>query len=259
MKQFCQGSLIFLITTSVFAAKQNHLTFNSPTSPWSGAYIGLFAGPAWGKFNTQVATVADGYLTSSSVALVNQAGKQSFHANGFTTGIEAGYNWQKRGYMMGLTIDGQTMNQSSSANSGAIDYPVPPNLAFNIGAFANINWLVTIRPRLGITTPHCLVYATGGLALTQINSHLFFTDENETLVSSSTHSVQPGFVVGGGAEFKLTKNINVKAEYLFVHFGDTNATASGNSLSIAYPNQTFKYSTNFETHMLRVGLNYNFN
>ena len=55
------------------------------------------------------------------------------------------------------------------------------------------------------------------------------------------------------------KSWNIKAEYLYVYFSNTNASQTGNNIAPTYPNQIFNYSSNFRSYLLRLGLNYKFN
>lgn len=253
MKKLLLGSLLFVISTSVLAeTSQNIADFH-----WSGPYMGILAGPAWGNYKMKQSTIPDGYLTEASTAAINQAGDQSIHAKGYEAGIEVGYNLQKQQILFGIETDWQTLNLSGSTQSAAIPYPTNSTVMFNVGSFANNNWLFTLRPRVGFVTHNCLFYATGGLGLTQINSNYYFTDQSNALVSGSINTIKPGYALGAGMEFGITKRFSVKAEYLYVNFNSTNATATGNNLLLIHPDQVFKYSTSFNTSLIRIGLNYN--
>lgn len=246
MQKLLLGGLLCVIAASAVAE-----------SPWSGSYVGIIAGPAWGTYDMKQSTVPGGYIvTPESTAAVNQAGKQTMHPKGFEAGIEAGYNWQRKNLLLGVETDLQGLNFSDSAQSAAIPYPTHPEFAFNVGSFANNNWLLTLRPRIGFITNDCLVYATGGLGLTKINSNYYFTDEAEALISGSINTVKPGYTLGAGLEYKLTPRFSIKAEYIYVNFSSTNATTTGNNILVTNPDQIFKYSERFNASFIRIGINY---
>src|SRR5437868_4022082 len=75
---------------------------------WTGAYVGLNVGAAWGRSNTQANVtcppnlgLTNGYFCSSppgpdqaNALAVAAAGSGSLNSQGATGGFEAGYNWQ---------------------------------------------------------------------------------------------------------------------------------------------------------------------
>ena len=64
-----------------------------------------------------------------------------------------------------------------------------------------------------------------------------------------------GFTVGGGAEYALTKNWLLKAEYLYLDFGKYTFASPNNT-----PAAAVAWATNVAAreHVARVGLNYKF-
>jgi outer membrane immunogenic protein len=61
-----------------------------------------------------------------------------------------------------------------------------------------------------------------------------------------------GWLVGGGAEVKITKRASVKAEYNYVDYGNQTDTCTSLAIVPGF------VSTNARQHLLKVGLNYNF-
>ena len=238
---------------------------SSPTPyPWSGFYGGVTVGAAFGQYNAQTSTVGGSYMDAASAAAVNAAGAQSIGQTGFTTGIEGGYNWQVGDLLLGVEADLQAVHLNGATNSGAIPYPgTPAGKSFTITSYGNTNWLFTARPRVGFVAPnHWLFYATGGLALTQLQSDFSFVDSNPTdeNVPTSTESgkldtVKVGYTVGGGVEAPLTDRLSLKAEYLYVDFANTPAAVASNDLA---PGQAFTHSGDLRADIVRAGLNYRF-
>jgi outer membrane immunogenic protein len=63
-------------------------------------------------------------------------------------------------------------------------------------------------------------------------------------------------VVGAGAEWGITPNLVVRAEYLFYRLSGTSAVANGVP---AFPPFQIRYGWNdFDTQVARVGLSYKF-
>src|SRR5262245_59128062 len=73
---------------------------------WTGGYVGVTAGEAWGSYDTNTQVVSGGgYINAAQQAAVNAAGPQRVKATGFATGVEAGYNWQNGHFLFGVEAD----------------------------------------------------------------------------------------------------------------------------------------------------------
>src|SRR5882672_9624928 len=76
----------------------------APISNWTGAYIGVNAGYAWGDSEAATTTLSPppAYFAASSVPAIAAAGAQTINPNGFTGGGQLGYNWQMGSSVFGL-------------------------------------------------------------------------------------------------------------------------------------------------------------
>jgi opacity protein-like surface antigen len=232
--------------------------FTSPANDWSGFYVGATAGAAWGQYAPRTSTVRGGYFGSLGAPAVTAAGMQTINATGFVAGLEGGYNWQIGNLLLGLEADLEAVDLNGSVSTGAIRYPTHPP-EYTVTSYGSTDWLFTARPRLGWAMPnHWLLYATGGLAVTQLHSDFSFVDTNRVFVSGSVDALKAGYTVGGGVEATLTDRLSVKAEYLFVDFGNTAGSVTANNLLPFHPHQTFAHSAGLSADIVRAGLNYRF-
>lgn len=180
-------------------------TFDTATQPyhwsWRGFYIGANAGYAFGD---------DGFV----------------EPEGFFGGAQLGYNWQQGNLLFGLEGD---------FSGAGID-----DGAFVAGGIASteINWISTIRGRLGFVRDKTLIYATAGVAFADID-----TTFDTAALSFRNSDVEAGYVVGGGVEHALTDRWSTKLEYQYLNF-DSGAAPFG--------------SDDLDLHTLRAGLNYKF-
>jgi outer membrane immunogenic protein len=96
-------------------------------------------------------------------------------------------------------------------------------------ASENIDWLASVRGRLGWAFDNILFYATGGVAWTKIkdNVSLSFPDYPTYDFAAQGSSNKTGVVGGLGFEHRLTQNVSVAAELLWYGFGSTSITATG--------------------------------
>ena len=238
---------------------------------WSGFYVGGNAGFAWG--NSDATTTTDcpatnppGYVCSQNtpstpnVSVVDAAGSGTSHPNGFTGGGQAGYNLQSGSFVYGVEVDFGALNLNAS-RSGSGAWPVPgPPTPFTTGSSISTDWLFTARGRLGWTISHVMIYATGGLAVTDLHVANFYQD-NLALggrENSSNTDTKTGWTVGGGLEMALDNHWSLKGEYLFVDFNDVSTTGNiTNPANAAFANP-LSVSEDLSVHIARAGINYRF-
>jgi outer membrane immunogenic protein len=233
----------------------------APAYNWSGFYIGVNAGGAWGQFDPATSTVFSpvGYFATSSVPAINVAGAQSNHPSAFTGGGQIGYNWQAGMGVFGVELDIESLHLAATTTTGAV-YPCCAPTAFSITSTTNTNWLFTARPRLGIASNNWLFYVTGGLAVTDLHGAFTFADTFATAAESGAISTtKVGYAVGGGVEAGLWGNWSLKGEFLYVNMG-TVSTTSANLTAftppIAFPANVYTHSMDLKASIARLGLNY---
>ena len=101
----------------------------------------------------------------------------------FVGGFHAGYNWQKHGaWVFGIEGD--------------------------VNFADDVEYIATIRGRLGYAMGSTLLYGTGGAAFLGVDNE--FSDD-DTL---------EGWVAGAGLEHKIRQNVSVGVEGLYYNYGD---------------------------------------
>jgi outer membrane immunogenic protein len=119
---------------------------------------------------------------------------------------------------------------------------VPPGAV--TGTFTTeLNWLGTVRGRVGYAFDRFLPYVTGGVAFGGVRGSFAVTTPAGAFAASGTDT-NIGWTVGGGVEYAFTPNLSLKGEYLYVDLGDTDPTPLNN--------------VEFTTHIVRAGLNWRF-
>ncbi len=164
-----------------------------PYYSWTGFYIGLNGGGAWGgrsRFE----------FPGSSPAPLD--------VSGWLAGGTLGFNSQLGHFVFGLEgdIDGSDIRGSTACLGGFV-------------CRIRNDWLATARGRIGYAFDRLLPYVTGGLAVGGLNASI------PGIGSASDTSA--GWTVGGGIEFALTRNWTAKAEYLYVDLGKFDCGACG--------------------------------
>jgi outer membrane immunogenic protein len=232
-----------------------------PVYSWTGLYIGLNAGYAFGDSEVATTTVFDpaGYFNVTSPPAIAAAGAQTIKPNGFTGGGQIGYNWQaSSSVVLGLEADVEYFGLKGSSTSGAV-YPCCAPTAFTINQNVQTDWLATFRARLGyLVTPGALIYVTGGGAVTDLKGTFAFTDTFAAATeSASFSSTKLGWTVGGGVEWTLWSGWSAKAEYLFVSFPSASVTSNNITTTLGtFPTSRFTHSADLDASIARFGLNY---
>jgi outer membrane immunogenic protein len=207
-------------------------------------------------------------------------------AAGLTTGIpvgsqkgiigggQFGYNFQSGLFVAGFEADIQGLSgraTGTSVTTAPLVGALPPtNANATLTAANSVNWLGTVRGRIGIAAaPNFLIYGTGGLAYGGVNSstginQAFSVGPGElgsATASGNSSETRVGWTVGAGGEWMFTSNWSAKLEYLHYDLGSANygTPVSGIAADIGTVFTLGQSSsTNFRGDIVRVGLNYKF-
>ena len=182
---------------------------------WNGFYAGVNGGYTWGT-------------AAVNPALVNTNNNSS----GWTAGVQAGFNADMGGLVIGAEGDLQW------ANLGYSEPNNPPPGTFE----AKLDMFGTVRARAGATFGQVMPYVTLGAAFGRGTAQV--VNGGVTTSQSASHF---GWTAGLGLEAKATDNISVKAEYLYVDLGSQNYNGFATARDIGH-----KFS------VIRAGVNYSF-
>ncbi|MGA8616573.1 MAG: outer membrane beta-barrel protein [Xanthobacteraceae bacterium] len=256
----CMGALIQIAAAADLPIKAPVIT---PIYNWTGFYVGGNAGYAWGNANDAMA-LGGSWLTDGSGdnLVLNPLGNGQLHPNGFTGGIQVGYNFQTGHWVTGVEADAtyfglkeQFSNTVTNAFSGD---------PYTFASSFESSWLVTVRPRIGYAFDRLLVYATGGLAITNQKFSQSITQLNVAFTEAGAASATTaGWTVGAGAEYALDKRWSVKAEYLYVDPGAVSFSTTGScptvpAIAAACAVYNGAHSADLKVNIVRTGLNYHF-
>lgn len=144
--------------------------------------------------------------------------------SGYNVGGTLGYNWQMGAFVYGIEGD-----ISYTSNDGTIS-----------GTSMSQDYMMTVRGRFGWAfTPRMLVYGTGGYAGSNLKA---------TAPGLTEEKFRNGWTLGAGVEYALLPQWTVKAEYLYVDYGDQNY----------FQGTAFSRSLSNTDSLFRVGMNYKF-
>ncbi len=261
----------FLLTVAAFAAlssmaqaadlpRKSQPSF-APAVPlftWTGFYVGVNAGYAFGDGNT-VTTGTPIFQTLIAPGIVPSS--LNTKANGFIGGGQIGYNLQFGSIVAGLEADIQfaDLKKRASFTGGPV-----LGTQLTTSAKSEVEYFGTLRARLGFTPiDRLLIYGTGGLAYGQIKTSggVVGVQAPALAWSGSNSDTKFGYAVGAGLEYAITNNLTLKTEYLYYDLGKTTVNAVGNAAvrGVAALNGIDYVSrTENRGSIVRAGLNYKF-
>jgi outer membrane immunogenic protein len=195
---------------------------DGPVYSWTGLYAGVNGGYGFSGFNTSATPFAN------SVTGIPSATLQS-DSDGAVFGGHLGWSTQFSNWVVGIEGD-----FNAASLSGSSQVVVADPLGGSGGAATDgysvthsVDWLASIRGRVGITTGASLFYITGGAAWESARDKVLANTETAAaVVSVSTignfSSTQSGWVLGAGYEWMLTRSWTLRGEYLHYGFGGSN-------------------------------------
>jgi outer membrane immunogenic protein len=189
----------------------------APSNSWDGPFVGVFAGYGWGTVYAGDDLVVPSPLDPDDLA----------SPNGWLLGVNAGVNFTlSDGIVAGIVGDIAWADLNDTVLVG------------NTEVSTKVDWLGSVRGRIGFDGGAFLPYITGGLAFAHNEvSYSTFSDNN-------THI---GWTVGAGVEFAATENLSVDVLYRYSDYGQQTYTVG-----------SYTGDLGLNSHTLSVGLNFKF-
>lgn len=212
---------------------------------WRGLYIGTAAGYALVSFDSifDISEIDDNPLDTEDSVL-----GRFFDLDGAVVGGHIGYNHAIGRYIIGIEADWTYLGTQDSRFDADISLFGDDDLAS-----ADINWIASLRGRLGLTSAQTLFYATAGIAWVNADYAAIDGDFFNLSRRGSTNLNQSGYVVGGGLEHALNDHLLVRFEALHYQFGQRVDTST-----ITLDSDPGDYAKIKSISVARVGLSYKF-
>ncbi len=158
----------------------------APVFTWTGIYVGLNGGYAFGQSDWTASTGTTG----------------NFSTNGLLAGGTIGANYQFNQFVLGIEGDGDWTSLKGSP---------APSTCGGFTCTTQSDWLATVRGRAGFAWDRILFYGTGGAA---------FGNLQAGSTGSFDTATQIGWTAGAGIEAAIAPNWTAKVEYLYVNLGN---------------------------------------
>lgn len=249
-----------------------------PVFTWTGAYFGINAGYVFDGETRFDRTV--GAQANNNAALVTglRPVAARIRDDGFTGGGQIGYNYQfgaGSGIVVGIEADA-AYTDVNRLETFSNTTNLSPGVTPSASQFTRVNqyrggldFLGTVRGRLGYAFDRFLVYGTGGFAYGSVNNQVVFYGPNTStpFFVGRQNNTETGYAYGGGIEYAAPADsffsrlnffnssaVTVKVEYLHFELGNRTIAIPGvNGAPGAYAAQVRN-----EGDLVRAGINYKF-
>lgn len=200
---------------------------------WTGFYVGAQVGGAFSS-DGRIRQFNPPGLGGLNIA------SRNIDASGVIGGGHIGYNFQVQQWVIGLETD----FEGSDANSGL-------RLLQTGDRFSQrLNWLGSVRGRLGYAIDNWLVYGTGGVAYGEVDNRYV---SGVTGLGQTRTDTRVGWTAGAGVEYAFQPNWTARLEYRYTELErrDFNPT-----IGTGIAGSRFRDDPSF--HTFRVGVSYRF-
>jgi high affinity Mn2+ porin len=199
--------------------------------PWTGFYFGGHVGCSRGSGRN---TLFDPDPTASEASFGSLFG-----------GFQGGYNYLLPSRLL-LGVEGD-ITFPYFLNDGTVTSRETPHSLVT----EKLDFVSTLRGRVGYAFDHWLVYATGGVAWSLAR---FLEDPGLVNPEDKILALRTGWALGAGVELPIAPGWTARLEYLYDHLGSTaQSTIYGGP---SFPSGTVYQSPAIDLHSLRLGLNW---
>lgn len=267
-RKWLQAASLFAATLSVACrpnatvAADMAMPMKSPATPvyqWTGCYAGINGGGGAGSsdFTNSVGAgdPATAWLKGLDPGEVSNDGTGSANNSFWLGGAQVGCNWQSGTVVVGLEGDYDTFRSTSAFFNNTNTLPTSGN-AFVIGESLKSDYLATVRPRVGIAADRNFAYITGGVAFSNANYAISYSDAGGGVGSASVSKQLTGWVAGAGWEYALADHWTLRFEYLYAAF--PKVTATGFITGPAATPNPLSGTANLVLQDARAGLNFKY-
>ena len=166
---------------------------------WNGCYVGGHVGGLWAQSDKWIVRTPGGAFENQSL------GHHS--VDGPVGGFQAGCDHTFAGLVAGLQADigwADASGQHASAKEFGVSY------------HSDVEWIASVTGRLGRPFNRFLPYVKGGFAWERVH---YSASTIRTGTAYRANETRPGWTVGIGGEYAVSRSVSVFLEYNYYDFG----------------------------------------
>jgi outer membrane immunogenic protein len=257
MRVFLRSAAVSaLLAATLHVAAQPALSADltaTPADPWTGFYIGAQAGYLDGAGEPEICSTVAG-VDRDCTGLASDYGLGADNPSGGTAGTYLGFNYRIDSMVLGIEGDVNWDDASDDGVKGSADLESvfgPQDVS--------LNWDASVRARIGVVVgERAMLYATGGPSWINVELKNDYCNQiaGEPGIRCGDESTELGLQLGVGAEFLVTDNLSVKAEYLHGWYGDTDLNVF--TFNDGVDDVKFSSNQNLQTNVFRAGVAWHF-
>lgn len=194
---------------------------------WDGLYAGVQGGYSWGSVEADALWGPGGAAESFS-----------YTPEGAMGGVHLGLNKRFANVVLGLEADFEFSDLDGSGEGSV-----------NALHQTDIDWMGSLRARIGVTSDQTLLYLTGGLAFAHADTSQTQLVPRSAIPFSAYDDTMTGWTAGAGVEHLITRDVTLRLEYRYTDFGKSTHLDT---------NMNMQETNRIDTHDIRVGLSLQF-
>jgi outer membrane immunogenic protein len=188
--------VLFLAALTMFASPVQ--AQNIGQKGLSGFYIGALVGYGTGEYSSDMSEQIDHEPT------------------GGLLGVQMGWSLSSGPMIFGIDADLARTNIEGEDSITMMGYKSDVS--------HDINYLSTVRARVGVMAGPVLIYGTAGLAMADLDNKIVVSYNGTLVGRDEQDSWHTGWTVGLGVEYPITPNISIGADYLYIDMGREEVT-----------------------------------
>jgi outer membrane immunogenic protein len=197
-----------------------------PSFSWTGLHLGVSGG-----FGFNADDPSYSYVNVPSDVIPRLPRSANLDADGGIIGGTVGYDKQYGQLVVGIEGD---LSWTDFGENAIHNVPGDPNIGFPPLQFKtdyDMDWLSTVRARVGIALDRWLLYGTGGLAFGEVSLQSSVTVGQPAMgrLTGSEDATESGWTAGGGGALAVTDNVSLKAEALYYDLGQISSRSTSSA------------------------------
>ena len=252
MSQLLAGAAtLMLVCNPAFAADLSD--YSVPVAEafsWSGVHLGVSGGFG---FNEDDPAYSYQNVPANVIPLLPTSA--NLNADGGLVGGTVGFDHQFGQVVLGIEGD---LSWTGFGENAIHNVAGDPSIQFPPIEFRTdyeMDWLSTVRGRVGVASDRWLLYGTAGLAFAKVSLDTSVTvgDPPMGQLTGSEETTKSGWTAGGGGAVAITPHISLKAEAFYYDLGDVSVRSTN-------PQQDVVLFTDQEVNgvIARGGIDYRF-